>query len=543
MLGEAEGARAGSRVKRKARRRLPGANPCRQTGRRLLSAEAREGESDPGKGETPEGALLRVFRAFHDDEEDGGAAVQIPMFNKEPLDIYKLWKEVQVRGGSVEVSNNKLWAAVGRTLDPPKTMTNLSTVIRKFYEKVFPPAFEEVFQGQFLEQVDNRIGGDGVDDHGTEEASQDTSLVPGSMLEQLDNCDANGKQTERYGGHSTEKTVEPPPLVGRMPSTQGQLKDPQDVKYVKESGLKGAQRVENRVPGNKLKKVEHWRGSRPRELAKRSAPETDPTEPGTGRAVKIGKGNSAVLPSECQDHVGEMAGISRNDFLEQTKDHRKSRKSNGQAEVPNAEHDNWPAGPSMSTAGKESASKGDGKGDLQDMEDGDMQGKRISLKAIHDSPEHAQESAEDWATKSRTHDLSFPPAPPGRSEQPPVTENAATSRQGNATVNATTRPGTKLGSAQRHRARNYKVKRVKESPTGYEIFMVLGGYTVEDIKISCLDDGRLLVRGKVQDEKTAELWGIKPLNEEIKLGRKVSSKSARAVMTLHGLLYIRVNDE
>eukprot|EP00803_Ostreobium_quekettii_P003597 evm.model.scf_580EXC.5 EVM.evm.TU.scf_580EXC.5 scf_580EXC:29932-32479(+) len=104
-------------------------------------------------------------------------------------------------------------------------------------------------------------------------------------------------------------------------------------------------------------------------------------------------------------------------------------------------------------------------------------------------------------------------------------------------------PVSDLSPSLKRDSSKYKVKRVKGSPSGYEIFMVVAGFTVEDIKISCLDVGRLLVRGKLGDEGTAELWGIEPLHEEIDLGRRVSATSARAVMTLHGLLYIRVNDE
>ena len=85
------------------------------------------------------------------------------------------------------------------------------------------------------------------------------------------------------------------------------------------------------------------------------------------------------------------------------------------------------------------------------------------------------------------------------------------------------------------------MKRAK-SPLGYEIFMVVGGYNIEDIRIRCFDEGRLLIRGEPHDKVAANLWAIKPLREEIKLQNRVDAGTARALMTLHGLLYIRVND-
>lgn len=63
---------------------------------------------------------------------------------------------------------------------------------------------------------------------------------------------------------------------------------------------------------------------------------------------------------------------------------------------------------------------------------------------------------------------------------------------------------------------------------------------MEELTIRCYNDGRLVVEGEPRDKELAHLWGIKPFVTEINLPSEVAAASARALLTLHGQLYIRV---
>lgn len=65
---------------------------------------------------------------------------------------------------------------------------------------------------------------------------------------------------------------------------------------------------------------------------------------------------------------------------------------------------------------------------------------------------------------------------------------------------------------------------------------------MEELTIRCFDEGRLVIEGEPRDRALAHLWGIEPFLKEIKLPSEVASLSARALLTLHGQLYIRLTD-
>eukprot|EP01025_Chloroclados_australasicus_P069077 TRINITY_DN9684_c0_g1_i4.p1 TRINITY_DN9684_c0_g1~~TRINITY_DN9684_c0_g1_i4.p1 ORF type:complete len:410 (-),score=55.57 TRINITY_DN9684_c0_g1_i4:1371-2600(-) len=69
---------------------------------------------------------------------------QFPIFNRTYFDVEKLWNEVMSRGGSSQVCLSKSWAEIGRCFNPPKYMTNLSSIIRSIYERYLLPYELEV---------------------------------------------------------------------------------------------------------------------------------------------------------------------------------------------------------------------------------------------------------------------------------------------------------------------------------------------------------------------------------------------------------------
>ncbi|GMH34422.1 hypothetical protein BSKO_02256 [Bryopsis sp. KO-2023] len=64
-----------------------------------------------------------------------GEELKIPVFNKQEMDLEKLWGLVRSRGGSDRVCREKKWASIGRYFDPPRSMTNLSFHIKRIYDK------------------------------------------------------------------------------------------------------------------------------------------------------------------------------------------------------------------------------------------------------------------------------------------------------------------------------------------------------------------------------------------------------------------------
>lgn len=67
-------------------------------------------------------------------------ANKMPMIDKRPLDLYKLFQSVIIRGGFIEVINKKLWAQIGRELGyKGKIMTSLSSSLKSSYQKILYP--------------------------------------------------------------------------------------------------------------------------------------------------------------------------------------------------------------------------------------------------------------------------------------------------------------------------------------------------------------------------------------------------------------------
>ncbi|KRZ99749.1 uncharacterized protein AC631_04479 [Debaryomyces fabryi] len=78
---------------------------------------------------------------------------KLPMIDKRPLDLYKLFRSVLIRGGFIEVVNKKLWAQIGRELGyKGKIMTSLSSSLKSSYLKILYP-FEMALNNRKYELV------------------------------------------------------------------------------------------------------------------------------------------------------------------------------------------------------------------------------------------------------------------------------------------------------------------------------------------------------------------------------------------------------
>ena len=75
-----------------------------------------------------------------------------------------------------------------------------------------------------------------------------------------------------------------------------------------------------------------------------------------------------------------------------------------------------------------------------------------------------------------------------------------------------------------------------------QIMSLVPGYQLEEVSVTAWNSGRLLITAMPRDPRAATLWGIEPIRREIQLPRGVRADSAQALMTLHGQLYVRVDD-
>lgn len=80
--------------------------------------------------------FVEELRQFY---ESRGQHFKPPIFNRQEMDLRKLWHAVQERGGSAKVCQAKLWAAVGRKFNPPRSMTNLSYHVKRIYARCLLP--------------------------------------------------------------------------------------------------------------------------------------------------------------------------------------------------------------------------------------------------------------------------------------------------------------------------------------------------------------------------------------------------------------------
>ncbi|ORX96954.1 PLU-1-like protein-domain-containing protein [Clohesyomyces aquaticus] len=84
---------------------------------------------------------LDQLSKFH--KQHGNSLTRFPSVDKRPLDLYKLKKAVETRGGFERVCKQKKWAEIGRDLGySGKIMSSLSTSLKNSYQKWLHP-YEE----------------------------------------------------------------------------------------------------------------------------------------------------------------------------------------------------------------------------------------------------------------------------------------------------------------------------------------------------------------------------------------------------------------
>ncbi|EAZ63821.2 protein involved in cell wall biogenesis and architecture [Scheffersomyces stipitis CBS 6054] len=105
---------------------------------------------------------------------------KLPMIDKRPLDLYKLFKSVIIRGGFIEVINKKLWAQIGRELGyRGKIMTSLSSSLKSSYQRILYP-YEIFLTQRSVEYFDDLGKAQPVEESEFKKRKIDTPLIVGS---------------------------------------------------------------------------------------------------------------------------------------------------------------------------------------------------------------------------------------------------------------------------------------------------------------------------------------------------------------------------
>ena len=94
-----------------------------------------------GSGTRANLSYLDALAKFH--KQQGTNFTRLPYVDKKPLDLYRLKKAVEARGGFEKVCKLKKWAEIGRDLGySGKIMSSLSTSLKNSYQKWLCP-YEE----------------------------------------------------------------------------------------------------------------------------------------------------------------------------------------------------------------------------------------------------------------------------------------------------------------------------------------------------------------------------------------------------------------
>ncbi|KAK6347123.1 hypothetical protein TWF696_007202 [Orbilia brochopaga] len=103
---------------------------------------------------------LEQLNRYH--AQHGMVLNRFPSVDKRPLDLYRLKKAVEIRGGFDKVCKGKKWAEIGRDLGySGKIMSSLSTSLKNSYQKYLHPYEEYVkaAKADVLQQLEAEYGG------------------------------------------------------------------------------------------------------------------------------------------------------------------------------------------------------------------------------------------------------------------------------------------------------------------------------------------------------------------------------------------------
>jgi len=332
---------------------------------------------------------------------------------KRPVELERLWKEVNKRGGYDNINAHKLWSTVGKFFNPPPTCTNLSFIVKRCYTETLLPL---------------------------EYALREGKIVAGIEL------------------------PEPDPSV--MPEPRSQT--PSQKRSRSNAGLQyGDYPKGKRVYGREI----------------------------IGRHVKV------FWPKYKKTYHGQVV-----DYSEETKNHLVHYKDGEQK---------WT---NFATERRYSfVEAGAARGAAADLSPQSLTGAGSDLLG---SPYDGAE--EDRLDHPLGGDLP-------RQYNIPLVDESHNRTGAIIKVSNTLGPPQVCGITQ-----------VEETEDGYEIFALLPGLTLDDVSVSCTQEGKVTLDGSPQDTYTSKEVGLQPIHQSLDLPAKLNVDKTIAILTLHGLLYIKV---
>jgi histone demethylase JARID1 len=154
---------------------------------------------------------------FH--KQHGTNYSRLPSVDKRPLDLYKLKKAVEIRGGFEQVCKTKKWAEIGRDLGySGKIMSSLSTSLKNSYQRYLQPYEEYLARAKpgVQQQLEMEHGGPFTPSPRpspmTKEPALDENGTPSKILDET-----LAIRMPHASGTPMEKPSEPTPPVDPTP--------------------------------------------------------------------------------------------------------------------------------------------------------------------------------------------------------------------------------------------------------------------------------------------------------------------------------------
>ncbi|GMH32480.1 hypothetical protein BSKO_00314 [Bryopsis sp. KO-2023] len=511
-------------------------------------SDMRRSKQSQWQMEIDENRLMEALKEFHQARGDD---FKVPLFQSKPLDVVKLWKSVQEAGGFDKVTDDKQWAHIGRLFNPPRSCTNLSFLIKKQYIRCFPDGFDEVFGGcRAISGPDDSRRGALRSSEGlsgkkrkSHRRSPEGSLAAQPSKKRMQTIErATGSSPYTRNSARSKKAVQIERATSRLrPRSSSGL-------VIDSRGLSALNVSEHDPQLNR---------SSPRNLEGKKG----------GHKFQATDSSEQVTDSELKDmECAEEAGLSdpptspsKADRFSDDRFQRASKKSKGSLK-PNSEraivvHDgNLVEGEkdittsSRRTISVDNGLAGDGRSDHNaascglEGPSGEVNGGGVRTRN-HCSQANggvAGGSKRPGSDKRAKKLALVPYQPRGRPDAQKQTSGwwkRSRPFTGGDRDNRIVRPQVKY----RERGDGYMIQRVLE-PDGFEVFLLVPGFNMDELVIQCYNEGRVVVEGEPKDKAVAHLWGVESFRKEILLPTNIAAKSARALLTLHGQLYIRVTD-
>ena len=170
-------------------------------------------------------SYVDALQKFH--KQHGNGLVRLPFVDKKPLDLYRLKKAVEARGGFDKVCKLKKWAEIGRDLGySGKIMSSLSTSLKNSYQRWLCPYedYLKIARPGVQQQVEAEYGGPFTPSPAPTPVKRSNVNTPSSMRadsparQATDALQASINGFKKESDRDTPMAEAPPPLPAAVTS-------------------------------------------------------------------------------------------------------------------------------------------------------------------------------------------------------------------------------------------------------------------------------------------------------------------------------------